>query len=60
VASGGAQPERLTFVRKARGVENHKGGHLWQVGDPADVCVTSWLAGRTDQASCKTALAADF
>jgi hypothetical protein len=54
----GASPERLTFVRKARGTEEHKGLALWQEGDPADVCVTSWLAGHTDAAICAQARAA--
>lgn len=55
VTAGGAQPDRLTFVRKARGAENHKGGTLWTAGDPQDRCVTSWLAGATDINDCTTA-----
>jgi hypothetical protein len=58
VEAKGAQPERLTFIRKARGTEDHKGQQLWTEGDVADKCVTSWLAGATDTASCTTALAA--
>ena len=60
VSAGGAQPDRLTFVRKARGAENHKGGTLWTAGDAQDRCVTSWLAGATDVADCKTANATSF
>lgn len=56
VSEGGASPERLTFVRKARGVEEHKGLGIWKEGDPEDICVTSWLRGRTDVALCKQAL----
>jgi hypothetical protein len=56
VADHGASPERLTFVRKGRGQENHKGGSRIAVGDPADLCVTSWLAGAVDAASCTAAL----
>ena len=60
VQSGGASPERLTFVRKARGSEAHKGGSLMQAGDPEDTCITSWLAGHTDSATCVSATAGAF
>ncbi len=52
VAEGGARPERLTFVRKARGTESHKGDAPLREGDETDVCITSWLAGKTDVARC--------
>jgi hypothetical protein len=55
VRERGADPERLTFYRKARGLEAHKGGTLVQTGDQQDVCITSWLAGHTDTVTCKTA-----
>lgn len=57
VAEGGAHPERLTLVRKARGTEAHKGGTLMNEGDPQDVCLTSWLAGHVDPAQCRSARA---
>jgi hypothetical protein len=60
VTAGGASPERLTFVRKARGTEHHKGGSLMQAGDPEDTCITSWLAGRTDVADCTSATTSAF
>jgi len=60
VAEGGANPERLTFLRKARGTEHHKGGTLWNAGDAQDLCVTSWLAGDTDVADCQSATDASF
>jgi hypothetical protein len=60
VADGGAGPERLTLIRKARGTEHHKGGTLWNEGDPQDRCVTSWLAGQTDVADCVGATDASF
>lgn len=60
VSEGGASPERLTLVRKARGTEHHKGGSLMQPGDPEDECVTSWLAGETDVATCVSARDAGF
>jgi hypothetical protein len=53
VKSGGANPERLTFYRKARGLEEHKGGTIVQAGDPQDTCITSWLASHVDVAACK-------
>lgn len=56
VASGGAAPERLTLVRKGRGSEDHKGGSQMSAGDDRDVCLTSWLAGHTDDAACARAL----
>jgi len=56
VASGGMEPERLTFVRKARGTESHKGGAVIARGDPRDVCITTWLQGNSDAASCTAAL----
>jgi hypothetical protein len=58
VASGGANPERLTLVRKARGSESHKGGAVivHVPPDPRDICMTTWLAGRTDATSCAAAL----
>ncbi len=60
VQSGGASPDRLTLIRKARGTEHHKGGTLWNEGDPQDQCVTSWLAGHTDEAGCVSATQSSF
>jgi hypothetical protein len=54
-AQGGAQPERLTFVRKARGAEDHKGGTIWQAGDDQDRCISVWLAGKPTTADCTKA-----
>jgi hypothetical protein len=57
VESGhGQHPELLTFVRKARGDESHKGGSLITPGDAQDKCITSWLAGQTDNGACTNAL----
>jgi hypothetical protein len=55
VLDHGADPERLTFIRKARGIEPHAGGALIVAGDPQDVCITSWLAGSTDTTACANA-----
>ncbi len=60
VTSGGASPDRLTLVRKARGAEHHKGGAQFQEGDDQDVCLTAWLGGHADEATCKKALAEAF
>ncbi|MFI5297043.1 MAG: hypothetical protein ACHREM_03015 [Polyangiales bacterium] len=56
VSSGGQGPERLTLVRKALGLEAHKGGTLWTAGDVQDTCFRSWLTGATDVASCQAVL----
>jgi hypothetical protein len=56
VSSGGKSPDRLTFVRKARGHEAHKGGQPITVGDPADMCILSWLAGSVDEKVCTSAV----
>ncbi len=55
-AEGGARPERLTLVRKARGQESHKGDAPIIPGDDSDTCMTSWLAGKTDTAACTRGL----
>jgi hypothetical protein len=56
VSEGGAAPERLTVVRKARGEEEHTGHAPWQRGDHADQCLTSWLAGHVDTTACELGL----
>jgi hypothetical protein len=58
VLGKGQNPELLSFVRKARGTEAHKGGTLITPGDDQDQCITSWLAGTTDADACARALAA--
>lgn len=55
-AEGGARPERLTLVRKARGQEAHKGDAPIKQGDDSDTCITSWLAGKPDTAACTRGL----
>jgi hypothetical protein len=57
VADHGANPERLTLVRKARGTEAHKGGAVVTPGDARDRCILSWLAGAADVLACSAALA---
>lgn len=51
-ADGGADPERLTLVRKARGIENHVGKAPFHGRADADRCLISWLKGRVDDAAC--------
>jgi hypothetical protein len=61
VATGGADPDLLTFVRKARGEEEHKGGKIWDAGAPEDLCCAQWLANDgTTAGQCKAALAIDL
>jgi hypothetical protein len=56
VEDGGARPDRLSLIRKARGQERHPTPRLVQVGDDQDVCLTSWLAGAVDEGACARAL----
>ncbi len=55
VANEGRDASRLTFVRKGRGEEAHKGDQRIVPGEPADVCVLSWLAGAVDTDACAAA-----
>jgi hypothetical protein len=57
VANRGAELELLTLMRKARGFDAHKGGALIVPGDDQDVCLTSWLSGRTNLRACGNAFA---
>jgi hypothetical protein len=57
VSSGGQDPEQLTFIRKARGWDAHKGGALVVPGDDQDTCMTSWLASSTNATACANAIA---
>ncbi len=56
VKDGGKDPDRLTLVRKPRAEEHHKGGQLFVIGDPQDICMTSWLASNVDTANCTLAI----
>ncbi len=57
IENGGQHPELLTFIRKARGWDAHKGGTLVTPGDDQDNCMTSWLAGTVNSAACASAIA---
>src|SRR5207253_842046 len=56
IESKGREPNMLTFVRKARGTESHKGGKLISPGDDQDKCIASWLKNAVDNDSCTNAL----
>jgi hypothetical protein len=49
-----AEPELLTMVRKARGIEKHKGGQLVTAGDALDTCMVGWLTGAPNANACST------
>jgi len=59
IVQAGAQgnPDLLTFVRKARGEESHKGGVLVTPGDDQDLCMTAWIIGPSNTAACARAIA---
>lgn len=52
VVKGKADPNTLTFIRKARLTEKHKGGLIWNQGDPGDQCVVSWVKNKTNPDPC--------
>lgn len=47
--------ERLTMIRKGRGVEHHKGGIAMTKDGPTDRCIVSWIKGMIDDANCEQA-----
>ncbi len=55
VRQGGAQPERLTLVRKGRGTERHKGGSLMIPNDHLDRCIVEWIKGNIPVDACQAA-----
>jgi hypothetical protein len=60
IAEGGREPERLTLVAKARGLQNHKGGPAMKPGEHIDDCITSWLRGNVADDRCRKATAFDL
>jgi hypothetical protein len=55
----GNSAEKLLLVRKARGVESHKGGTVVNQGSPGDDCILGWLKGdcqATVSAACQKAI----
>ena len=51
-----ADPEVLSFIRKPRLREKHKGGLIWYKGDTGDQCMTNWLTGGKDVSKCQQEL----
>lgn len=47
-----ADPNQLSLVRKARGLEHHKGGQRVVPGDALDRCIVLWLTNNFDANSC--------
>lgn len=43
VRAGAAGVETLTLIRKAINTEKHKGGKIWNPGNPGYRCLVSWL-----------------
>ena len=43
---------KLLVLAKPLGIERHRPGISLRKGEPAEVCVSSWLMGRVDAASC--------
>jgi len=37
-------PDALTFIRKPRLAEKHKGGRIWDQGKPGDRCLGDWIS----------------
>ena len=50
------EPDVLTFVRKPRLLEKHKGGLIWAKGDTGDQCITNWLMGGKNPSKCQEEL----
>jgi len=47
-----ADPNELSLVRKARGIEHHKGGQRAIPGDSLDRCIVLWLTDNFDPDPC--------
>jgi hypothetical protein len=56
VRDRGAGSDRLALIRKARGVDLHKGGVRMKLNDDLDRCLLSWLAGSISQPACEAAV----
>ena len=61
VANLGNSADELLIIRKARGLEKHKGGKVVNEADNADNCMLGWLRGdkpEVVQAECDAAIKA--
>jgi hypothetical protein len=57
VADLGNSAEELLIVRKARGLEKHKGGKVVNENDHGDLCILHWLRGNDGAAEeCQAAV----
>lgn len=56
VVEDGEPIDTLTVVRKARLLEAHKGGRVWQEDSPGFVCLKAWLEGSFDRGACEAEL----
>lgn len=56
VRDRGRKPERLTFVRKAFGAEEHTGGTVLRARSDGRACLLDWLAARVDASQCQRAI----
>lgn len=52
VANLGVSASELLLIRKARGEEQHKGGHQIAEGDLYDQCITGWASAATSEDVC--------
>jgi len=48
VMKGELEPDALSFIRKPKLGEKHKGGSIWESGKPGDFCLSSWIKGGFD------------
>ena len=49
------EPVELMILRKPLGRERHKGSQLFELGDPGESCLESWLSGEVNAEDCATA-----
>jgi hypothetical protein len=48
VMKGELEPDDLTFIRKPKLGEKHKGGAIWESGKPGDFCLTNYVKAKFD------------
>lgn len=56
VVNHDSEPGELTFIRKPRLAEKHKGGEIWSEGKDGDQCLTIWLTGGNPTLACNNEL----
>ena len=56
VVTGVNAPEALMLLRKPLQLERHEGGAVFESGDDAYQCITTWLKGHVDFAACDRSL----